>query len=297
MKTCTVEFHKKCVEMKSGDFRIAVTTEIGPRIIGGWIGKSDNIFAVLPAEPATKIGNGFINYGGHRLWTSPEAAPRSYDPDSRPVIVTKLDDGYEFASEPDPATGIQKSIIIDPIDEGFRVIHRLTNTTLWPITLAPWALSVMAPGGMAIIPQYRDIKANPYAPDRQLVLWPYTSYADKRLTYGDNYFLFKHDAASKTPAKIGFNADEGWIGYVNKGVALIKYFDVNDQSEVEYPDRGCNVESYNCSSFVEIETVAPLYELQPGDECEHIEYWQGISGLPEIKNERDVKKYIEPKLI
>lgn len=296
MKTCTVGTHKKCVSMTSGDFRIAVTTQVGPRIIGAWVGKSDNMLAVLKPEPMQSVDTGFILYGGHRLWTSPEAAPRSYTADNDPVIVTEIDGGFEFGNKPDATTGIQKTMIIEAIDEGFRITHRIANTGLWPITLAPWALTAMAPGGMTIIPQYRDEEANPYAPDRRLILWPYSSYNDKRIVYGDNYICLKHDAAQK-PTKIGFNADEGWIGYVNNGTALIKYFEVNDPDQTEYPDFGCNVESWTGKEFTEIETLAPLYELHPDEECEHVEFWQGIGGLPEIKNEKDIKKHIEPKLI
>ncbi len=295
MKTTTVDVHKNCIELTNGNFRIAVTTEVGPRVIGGWIGNSDNIFRVLPVSDGGK--DEFQLYGGHRLWHSPEAKPRSYIPDNTPVIVSEVTNGFEFTAVPEAPTGIQKSVIIETIDSGFRLTHKLTNCGSWPVTLAPWALSIMAPGGMAILPQTRDLDANPFAPDRRLVLWPYASYADPRLVYGDNYICLKQDSAAEKPCKIGMNADEGWIGYVNKGNALIKYFEVFDDKDMEYPDFGCNVESYSCNRFCEIETVAPLYELQPEEECEHVEFWQGIADLPEITSEADIAKYIEPQLL
>lgn len=295
MKTCTVEYHKNCIEMTSGDFRIAVTTEVGPRVIGGWIGDSDNIFKVLPDEAMENIGNGFKLYGGHRLWHSPEAAPRSYAPDNAPVIVTEIENGFEFANEPEESTGIQKSIAIEAIDGVFRLSHRLTNWGAWPVTLAPWALSVMAPGGMAIIPQFRDLEADPYTPDRQIVFWPYSSPNDPRIVYGHDYFCLKQDENSTSACKLGFNCDEGWVGYVNKGSALIKYFEPADNAA--YPDLGCNVETYSCSRFCEIETLAPLFELEPEEECEHVEIWQAIDNLPDIKTVEDIKEFIEPQLL
>ena len=295
MKTTTVDIHKNCIELTNGNFRIAVTTEVGPRIIGGWIGKSDNIFQTLPVGDGGK--DEFQLYGGHRLWHSPEAKPRSYIPDNNPVKVSEVANGFEFTAVPEAATGIQKSFIIESIDNGFRLTHKLKNCGLWPVTLAPWALSIMAKGGMAILPQTRDISANPFAPDRRLVLWPYSSYSDPRIVYGENYICLKQDSAAEKPCKIGMNADEGWIGYVNHGCALIKYFEVFDQQDMEYPDFGCNVESYSCNRFCEIETVAPLYELQPEEECEHVEFWQGIADLPEINSEADIAKYIEPQLL
>ncbi|MBP5639699.1 MAG: hypothetical protein J6X55_09490 [Victivallales bacterium] len=295
MKTCSVDIHKNCIELTSGNFRIAVTTEVGPRVIGGWIGGSDNIFRILPVSEGGK--DEFQLYGGHRLWHSPEAKPRSYVPDNNPVIVSEVENGFEFSAVTEGLTGIKKAVTIEAIDNGFRLTHRLMNCNAWPVTLAPWALSVMAPGGMAILPQHRDTEANPFAPDRRLVLWPYTSYADPRIVYGNKYIFLKQDSSAEKAAKIGMNADEGWIGYVNKSTAFIKYFEVFDEKETEYPDFGCNVESYSCNRFCEIETVAPLYELNPEEECEHVEFWQGISDLPEIKTEEDIDKYIEPQLL
>lgn len=299
MKTVTFGKHRNCIELESGIFRILVTTEVGPRVIGGFIDGSDNIFVTLPNRAMPKIGTGFKLYGGHRLWHSPEAAPRSYAPDNDPVEVIELGGGaIAFSNPPEELTGIQKSIIIEPIDDnGFKLTHRLVNCGVWPVTLAPWGLSMMAPGGTAIIPQYREPDGYPYAPDRTLVMWAYSSFTDPRLCIGDDYILLKQDPSATTACKIGFNADEGWIGYANKGVALIKYFDVFDGYEFQYPDRGCNVESYTCAEFCEIETVAPLYELAPDEDCEHVEYWQGLSGLPEISTVEDVAEHIEPLLI
>ena len=48
MKKVTFEGWKNCIEMTSGDFRIIITTEIGPRVMGGFVGNSANIFNVDP---------------------------------------------------------------------------------------------------------------------------------------------------------------------------------------------------------------------------------------------------------
>ena len=49
MKLKKVKFEgwDNCIELKSGDFKLIVTTEVGPRIIGGFVGKNKtNIFNV-----------------------------------------------------------------------------------------------------------------------------------------------------------------------------------------------------------------------------------------------------------
>ena len=47
MKKVTFQGWKNCVELKSGDFKLIVTTDVGPRVMGGFVGKNKhNIFNV-----------------------------------------------------------------------------------------------------------------------------------------------------------------------------------------------------------------------------------------------------------
>ena len=251
-----------------------------------------------PPKPMKSVNTGFTLYGGHRLWHSPEVAPRTYAPDNAPVKVTNTDEGLAFENEPEALTGLQKKITISKGDKDCFVLnHEITNRGQWTVTMAPWALTIMAPGGVAVIPQGRDLKRDPYTPDRSLVLWPYTSTADKRLTLEDKYIMLRQDSNAKTAAKIGFYANDGWIAYVNNGVALVKLIEYYDPLEVQYSDNGCNVETYACKDFCEIETLAPLFALEPGESCSHQEIWQAIYDLPQIKNARDVEKYLEPRIM
>lgn len=298
MKKRSVGQYKNCIELQSGKFKIAVSQDFGPRVLGGWIDGSDNIFQVLPPKPMTTVDTGFTLYGGHRLWASPEVAPRTYAPDNTPVHVESTDEGIVFEAEVAPLSGLKKKITISQGDKDCFVLnHELTNCGQWPVSVAPWALSIMAPGGVAIIPQGRDASRNPFMPDRSIVLWPYTSTADKRLSFEDDYILLRQDPKATCPAKIGFYADDGWIAYANKGVALVKIIEYYDPKEVMYPDNGCNLETYSCADFCEIESLGPMFELEPGESCSHQEIWQAIYGLPEIKKAADVKKYLAPKIL
>lgn len=297
MNTCKVGTYDNCVELVSGRFRIAVTQDFGPRVIGGFIDGSDNIFAVLPDKAMAKIGTGFKLRGGHRLWHSPEAAPRSYVADNNKVKVTKTKEGLEFDCEPEALTGIKKTITISKIKWNcFMLKHTLTNCGQWDVVLAAWGLSMMAPGGFAVIPQGRNPNRNPYAMDRSLNLWPYSNFNDYRLKFEDDYIFLRQDPKADSPIKIGYYASDGWIAYVNKGVALVKILDMFDKDDVSYPDNECNVESYSCDKFCEIESLSPLYKLPPHQSCEHNEIWQAVAGLPEIKDGKDFDKYVLPKI-
>ena len=124
-----------CVEMVSGDFRIIITTDVGPRVIAGFLGDSRNIFYVDPELAGKTGGDKWVNYGGHRLWHSPETRERTYAPDNTMIQVIELEDGgLSFISNPEEKTGIAKTINIYPVGEhSFRVEHYLRNVGVWPI--------------------------------------------------------------------------------------------------------------------------------------------------------------------
>ncbi len=296
METMTVGSHESCMVMESGDFRLAVTTKVGPRVIGGWIGDSDNIFVVLPPLPMDGIDTGFVLYGGHRLWHAPEAAPRTYAPDNNPVEVRKLSGGaIEFSSGIEAENRIEKSIAIKPLGNArFELTHTLTNRNPWSVRLAPWALSQMTPGGCAVIPQSRRLKASPYAVERSLHLWPYSNLADPRLIFTDNYILLRQDPSIDHAFKLGYGCRDGWIAYAVGGVALVKHIEYDPSST--YPDFGCNVESYSCGAFLEIETLGRLVELEPDADIKHVEIWSAISNVGEILDEDTVTTQLVDQL-
>lgn len=295
MKHVTVGTHRQCVELVSGKFRLAVTTKVGPRVISGTLGEGANLFAVLPPKPYADE-TGWCLYGGHRLWHAPEEMPRTYAPDSAPVEVFAGKGGaYTFANGPEPLTGIAKSITIRPLKaERFEVTHTLINTNLWPVELAPWALSVMAPGGRAIIPQHHATVPNNYAVDRSLHLWPYSKFNDPRLHLGADFFVLDQDVKASGPCKIGCNAEAGWVAYVNHGQALVKFIEWDPTAT--YADHGCNVESYSCADFCEIETLGPLVRLAPGATTTHVETWLGLSKVGPITDEASIKEHLVRRL-
>lgn len=293
MKKVSFKGWKNCVEMKSGDFKIVVTTEVGPRIIGGFIGGSENIFCVVPETAGRTGGKEWNLFGGHRIWHSPEAKPRTYAPDNEKIKVCEAGGGLRFCSGTEATTGVHKSMTIIPLGkERFRIEHRLRNENLWEIELAAWALSVMDAGGVAVVPQPQgDKKA--LLPNRYLTVWPYTNMADSRCVWGDKFILLRQDRKAKGPCKFGLNCEDGWLAYVNKGVALVKSFE--HLIDAEYPDNGCSIECYTNDFMLEVETLSPLFQLAPGEEMLHVEEWTGVKGVKDIKDAADAAKYFPLK--
>lgn len=289
MKKVTFAGWKNCVELRSGDFKLMVTTAVGPRVMGGFIGKSRNIFHVDPLLAGTSGAKEWVNYGGHRLWHAPEAKPRTYAPDDGKASATELKDGSVlFSAGTEKSTGIYKSILIKSLGGNkFRVEHRLRNDNLWEVELAPWALSVMAPGGTAIAP----LNKAPFAllPNTFFAFWPYTDPADRRVTFGHDFVLLRQTSGMK-PFKLGFNCEHGWLAYANGGTLFVKTF--KHFVDAEYPDNGCSVELYTNSAMLEAETLGPLYALAPGEEISHIEEWLGIVGPEKIVTEKEAAEYL-----
>jgi hypothetical protein len=260
--------------------RLDVLAEAGPRIVRLFLAGSDE--NQLAETPDVKWGTPYGEYclrGGHRLWHSPEASPRSSIPDNHGLELEEVEDGVLLRQPPEVGTGICKSIEIR-LDGGRPAVtlyHRLRNDGLWPVELSPWAITQLPLGGIVVMPQRTEpTDKDGLQPNRNLVLWPYTRWRDPRLHLDDDYALLKADPRLP-PCKIGYLNPHGWLGYLRRGVLFCKRFEAHaDQS---FPDFGCNAEVYCNDLFVELETLAPLTRLEPGQSATHIETWEFCTGL------------------
>ena len=145
---------ENCYQLSNGLVDLVVTTDVGPRIIRcGFVGET-NQFAELEADLGKTGGEKWRLYGGHRLWHAPENDHRTYFPDNDSVQIQVASDHLLVTQNVEPTTGIKKEmqIFLHPSQPKVEIIHRLTNCNAWAIQFAPWALSVMAPGGKAIVP-------------------------------------------------------------------------------------------------------------------------------------------------
>jgi hypothetical protein len=179
--------------------------------------------------------------------------------------------------EVEAATGIQKELDVTLAGAGTEVtlVHRLTNRGLWPVRLAAWGITVMAPGGVEVIPQTRVDTG--LLPNRCVDLWPYARMDDARVRWGDRFVILHQDPAVKQPFKLGLTAEAGWAAYFNKSSVFVKRFPFVDGAT--YPDYAANYETYTTDFMLEMETLSPLQTLQPGQSLEHTESWQLFAGV------------------
>ncbi|MEM2887620.1 MAG: hypothetical protein QXH48_06170 [Candidatus Bathyarchaeia archaeon] len=263
----------KVVFASFDDIILGIAIEIGPRILYlGLRGKPGfNLFGVLPGI-GRETPEGFWKiYGGHRLWVSPEALPRSYSLDDKPVKVESTDGEIGIYGNPEPENSVRKSIRLKKANGKVEVTHIIENIGRWPIKLSCWALSVMRKGGFAILPiEPCRVDKEGLLPDRRITLWPYTHLTDSRLILSDRYVFVKQDPTIKKPFKIGVKANPTWIAYWVEGYVFVKSF---KYEEGEYPDYGCNAEVYTNADMLELETLSPLRYIDPSGVAEHKEVW------------------------
>lgn len=277
---------KDSVRLTNGTIDTVTLTAVGPRVIRYGFVDGPNAFHIVPKDRGQTGGDEFRCYGGHRLWLAPEAMPRSYFPDNSPVETVEAGDKVvRLANATEPLTGVSKEIEIKIASEGpaVMVTHRLTNNNIWPVTLAPWALTVVANGGYAVLPQEPYVSHDDeLLPARPLVLWKFTDMSDPRWRWGRKYITLRQDDAGSTPQKVGAFVSHGWGAHVTPTQVFVKLIPTGGRP-AEYPDEGSNFEAYTEGAFQELETLGRICTLEPGETTDHREFWYlaRTAGIPD----------------
>jgi len=269
-------FHgRETIILANEYFQLECLAEAGPRIVRltpAWLG--ENIFAEVPdAIIKTALGD-FHFLGGHRLWISPESQSRTYIPDNQGATVKKITHGLKITGNLESDTHLRKTITIQlsPNRPFVMIKHKIENLGRATIRLAPWALTMMRPNSVAILPQqFGTVDKDGLLPNRNLVLWSYSRWEDQRLKLGGEFITVKANEV-KQPFKVGYFNPHGWLGYKFEDVFFVKRFGV--RRDEEYPDFGCNSEVYTNDRFIELESLGALVDLKPHEHIVHTETWE-----------------------
>jgi hypothetical protein len=280
----------ECYSLENESLKLLVTRSVGPRILSFGFKDGENLFAELPELTINTPGReAFHFYGGHRLWHAPEEPRRTYVPDDSPVDLMAWENGLTVTQPIESQTGLQKTLEIRLSGDSAQVVitHRLSNQGLWPVACAPWAITQLKTGGTAILPQARQDTG--VLPNRSLVLWPYTDMVNPNVRWGSNYILL--DAALDSPFKVGFPNPRGWLAYWWNGTLFVKRADYDSQAE--YFDYGSSSECYCNDRFLELETLAPIHTLAPGETASHIEIWHLYKDVDRPRHESDAQQLVD----
>lgn len=269
--------YANCLELSNGDARLIVSTDFGPRILFYGLDGGENILGWHPgAEVVTELGK-WKPYGGHRLWVAPENMPLSYAPDNESVDFTKETDLSVTlipSTETHGMTQKKITVALAAAGSGVLVQHSITNRGREPIEISAWALTIMRPGGVAIVPNepFAPYSSESLLPVRSMALWPYTDFTDPRWSFEKGSIRLRVDENARGPQKFGVLNRQGWAGYRWQDLLFTKKFEFIP--DAVYPDMNSNVEVYTDGGFVEVETLSPLKTIRPGEAVLHTEKWE-----------------------
>jgi hypothetical protein len=256
------------LRLSNGTCELIVTLDVGPRVIAYRFIDGFNVMKNYDSmmggtnEPEWQIR------GGHRFWLAPEDLTRTYFADNRPVKWENSNGTAIFTPPAETEYGVQKQMMIKLHNSGTKVdvTLKVTNVGKEPTTLAPWGPTVMAAGGVEIIP----------LPAKS----PHPGH------------VFLRQDVNKGPTKIGIAHREGWVGYLNSHTLFVKRFDYR-QGAV-YPDRGTRYQTFSNEDMLEMETCGEMATLKPGESASLIEQWELFKDVPNIETEADADRIVKP---
>ena len=245
----------------------------GPRLVRvGLAGSSMNLLAETPDLGWETAHGRYELLGGHRLWFAPDDPEIVAVPDAEGLVVEPAGGGVRLRGRQEPSTGLVRSLEIHlhPTEPSFTICHDLANHGPDPIELAPWSITQLPLGGRVFLPQPRASAGHRVHPNRNLVLWPYTSWEDRRILIRDGFVVV--EATPGDDLKVGCFSDVGWVAYERDGIVLIRRF--APALGKRHPDLECNVETYCGPVYLELEVLGPLRSVSPGASTTLQERWE-----------------------
>ena len=276
MSTVSFGSYGSCVRMENSGTEMVVSTEFGPRILSfGSVG-GKNVFFLFPDGKGPLGEDGYLLYGGHRLWIAPEVPAKTMQPDNSPVEVSAVGNGFKFTT-PKDSNNVQKSVQIRTLPNGvWELTHSVQNLGAYDIDLALWALSMLDQGSIVVFPNAPFIPhTERVLPARPLVLWHYTSLGDSRWTWGKKLTRLQQ-SNELGPIKVGTFINQGYAAAQCADGLLVKRFEVS--AEKSHLDMGCNFETFTNEEMIEIETLSAEVRLAPGESVTHAELWKFYPG-------------------
>ncbi len=225
-----------CVKLSNGEVDLIASTTVGPRVLFYGPAGGANVFGAHPnASKDTALGT-WKPYGGHRLWVWPEVFPATYAPDNDPIQHTAEGEFGLLLKQSVDKAGMQKQmrLTMDPEGSKIRVEQTVTNHNLWPIDIAPWAISIVR-SGTSIMPRVPFQSHDDYVPVTQpLALCAFTDLQDPRFTLGLKYILLRCDPERSNPQKLGLRNKQNWCAHTVDDLLFVKKFTHDERAS--YPD-------------------------------------------------------------
>jgi hypothetical protein len=270
-----------CWRVSNGEVELVMTGDVGPRIMRYGFTGGQNFFKEFDDQMGKSGEPVWQPRGGHRLWMAPEDPVKTYAPDNEPAAIQISGDVITGMGPVEALTGLTKKITVKMAASGTGVelVHELHNAGGADLTLAPWALTMLAQGGSGIhgFPP-RGTHPEMLEPTNPLVMWAFTHLDDPRWRLSRKYLVLRQDRDNHVPQKLGTYNRQTWGAYLLNAELFVKRYDAV-AAPAAYPDFGCTFETFTNQDFLELETLGPMGTLAPGATIQHIERWSAHRGI------------------
>jgi hypothetical protein len=131
-----------------------------------------------------------------------------------------------------------------------------------------------------------------------LTLWSFTDLADPRWILGTDFIQLRQDQNPKGrfPEQMtGIFDPAGWGAYYSSRTLFVKR--AAPIAGAAYPDFGCNFEIFTNPEFLELESLAPKVELQPGECTSHTEIWSLFPDVPPGEDDAWIRSAVAPRAL
>jgi len=268
-------FGRAARRLESAHCWVEVLAGGGPRVVRFGLLGGQNLFAETPTASWDGGHGTYELLGGHRFWFAPESDDCSV-PDATGLTLSAIPaattPAVRLVGAVEAPSGLRKTVEVrlDPDAAAMSLHHILTNEGSRTLQLAPWPVTQLRLGGVAVVPLPPADEVPDRRPNQLVVLWPYASGADDRLRIGDHRLTVT--AWPDKPMKVGCLSSTGTAGYLLDGLLVMLRFDPARASV--HADLGCNLEVYCDDRTIELESLGPLVALAPGDSVTHDERWE-----------------------
>ncbi|HZK28704.1 MAG TPA: hypothetical protein VFD19_00630 [Clostridia bacterium] len=260
-----------CLHVSNGTIEIVASLEFGIRIVHFSLLGQDNIFYVQSEDADyLRTEDGWFLRGGARFCLAPEDRHNVYYPDNEAVAYEISEHSVQLKQPEDRWLNIEKTITFCFTDNPntLQVKYEIKNVGAVPIEGSVWAITAVCPGGTLEFPW--PAGAFSATPARNLILWNTTSLTDERLIWKPQEVEIQQRAQDDY-FKLGTFLRTGEATYTADQQVFVKRFPVF--TDRNYPDGNVNFEVFTCRQMMEVESLAPLGTIDPGDSALHSEEW------------------------
>ena len=259
----------RAMELSNDRYTLVLPLDVGLRILHCSLRAGPNILYVDAACKGQKGGSQWRLYGGHRLWFAPEHMEESYEPDNDSVEIHLTNTSARFLQRPGERTAFAKEMEISFAGESVEIVHRARNCGNSPKPISLWSITALAGGGRGILPVQNRVGAG-LNPTAAVIVWPYTSMNDSRLTFGATDLEIAQRPSA--PLKLGVSPLPGrmTLRYVRPDCIFEKSFSTGPGP---YPDLGTAAQCYTNETLLELEALGPTRTCAPGQILEFAETW------------------------